>query len=446
MQAVLSFDQAPPFAAPFRFFVTAPFFALIAGVLLAVLGPEAFSSRWTPGALALTHLLAIGFLLQVMLGAMIQILPVVAGANLFHPLVVARVVHPLIVIGALALSAGFLGMTDFAMPLAMATLATAAGLFFAVAVASLRGIPQTSPSIGGFKLAMLGLLVTVLLGLLLAGGLRGYWLLPLIELTQVHANWAFGAWALALLSAVAYVVVPMFQITPPYPAWFSRRFGVWLLLAVLATSLAILRFDDEIASAIQMTIFALAAGFCGMTLWLQSRSRRTRPDATQKFWRMAMLCGMAACLFWALARMFPELAGWRGTPLLVGVLLLVGGFMSVIIGMLYKIIPFLIWLHLQNRGQSRVTAPNMKAVLAESRMLLHFRLHAGACAALVAATVWPDVLTQLAGVAFSVAACSLLANVFKAAGVYRRHAARVDARLAEIAADASAGSPAREMP
>ena len=91
---MLSFDQAPPFAAPFRFFLTAPFFALFAGVLLAVLGPEAFSSRWTPGALALTHLLAIGFLLQVMLGAMIQILPVVAGANLFHPLVVARVSAP----------------------------------------------------------------------------------------------------------------------------------------------------------------------------------------------------------------------------------------------------------------------------------------------------------------------------------------------------------------
>ena len=85
----------------------------------------------------------------------------------------------------------------------------------------------------------------------------------------------------------------------------------------------------------------------------------------------------------------------------------------------------------------------MKSVLAESRMLLHFRLHTGACAALVAAAVWPDGLAQLAGVAFAVAACSLLANVFQAACVYRRHAATVDARLAEIAADASAAASAR---
>jgi hypothetical protein len=37
-------------------------------------------------ALALTHLITVGFMLQVMLGAMIQILPVVAGANISRPL------------------------------------------------------------------------------------------------------------------------------------------------------------------------------------------------------------------------------------------------------------------------------------------------------------------------------------------------------------------------
>ncbi|MDQ5914882.1 MAG: hypothetical protein QG584_773, partial [Pseudomonadota bacterium] len=86
MQALLSFEQAPPIAAPFRFFLTAPLFSGLAGLLLLVDGPELLTSRWTPGALALTHLIAAGFVLQVMLGAMIQILPVVAGANLRHPL------------------------------------------------------------------------------------------------------------------------------------------------------------------------------------------------------------------------------------------------------------------------------------------------------------------------------------------------------------------------
>ena len=68
MQALLSFDKAPPFAAPLRFFLTAPFFALLAGLLLVWEGPSLLVSRWTPGTLAATHLLTIGFMLQIMLG------------------------------------------------------------------------------------------------------------------------------------------------------------------------------------------------------------------------------------------------------------------------------------------------------------------------------------------------------------------------------------------
>ena len=54
MQALLSYDRSPPIAAPFRFFLTAPFFGVAAGVLLVVSGQNVFLSRWTPEALALT--------------------------------------------------------------------------------------------------------------------------------------------------------------------------------------------------------------------------------------------------------------------------------------------------------------------------------------------------------------------------------------------------------
>ena len=90
---MLSFENAPPFAAPLRFFLTAPLFAALAGLLVMIEGPALFASRWTSGTLAATHLLTVGFMLQVMLGALIQILPVVAGADLPRPLALARAVH-----------------------------------------------------------------------------------------------------------------------------------------------------------------------------------------------------------------------------------------------------------------------------------------------------------------------------------------------------------------
>jgi hypothetical protein len=88
------------------FFLTAPLFALLAGMLLLWSGPDLFASRWTPAALALTHLISAGFMLQVMLGAMIQILPVVAGANIAQPLLLATLVHAALTLGRAAAGRG----------------------------------------------------------------------------------------------------------------------------------------------------------------------------------------------------------------------------------------------------------------------------------------------------------------------------------------------------
>ena len=81
MHPNLSFEQAPPVSVPYRFFLTAPLFGVAAGLLLVWLGESAVASRWSGGALALTHLLAVGFMLQAMTGAVMQFVPVAAGGR-----------------------------------------------------------------------------------------------------------------------------------------------------------------------------------------------------------------------------------------------------------------------------------------------------------------------------------------------------------------------------
>ena len=48
MQAMLSFDKAPPLAAPLRFFLSGPLFAALAGCVLLLTGSDLFASRWMP--------------------------------------------------------------------------------------------------------------------------------------------------------------------------------------------------------------------------------------------------------------------------------------------------------------------------------------------------------------------------------------------------------------
>jgi hypothetical protein len=84
-----------------------------------------------PAALALTHLISAGFMLQVMLGAMIQILPVVAGANISRPQLLATLVHVALTSGALLWRAGFLSYRAAASELAAVLMGSGVALFIA---------------------------------------------------------------------------------------------------------------------------------------------------------------------------------------------------------------------------------------------------------------------------------------------------------------------------
>jgi len=81
----LRLEQAPPFSVPFRFFVTAPGFLLLAAAALLWRGPELAQSRFSPAAIAATHLYVLGFMSMVMIGALQQMLPVLAGAPIRWP-------------------------------------------------------------------------------------------------------------------------------------------------------------------------------------------------------------------------------------------------------------------------------------------------------------------------------------------------------------------------
>ena len=426
MQALLSYEQAPPLAAPLRFFLSAPVFGLLVGLLLLWGGPDTLASRWTPVTLAVTHLITAGFMLQIMLGAMLQILPVVAGANMARPMRVANAVHVSTSVGALCLAAAFLSYSPLLFTLAALLLGAGVALFIAAAGRALWGVTSTSPTISGLKFSLVGLGVAVGLGVLLSVALGGSLELPVLQLADIHLAWGFVAWGTIVLAAVAYVVVPMFQLTPAYPDRFGRAFALATFVAVVLWTLAELTSMPLLAGILAFSVVAAPVLFASVTLLIQRRSKRARFDATQHYWRVAMACALAACAVWLAGTrvtFFAERTEW---PLLCGVLVLFGAFMSVMVGMLYKIVPFLVWLHLQNQGQGFVMAPNMKKMIAEAAMNRQMIAHIVSVALLVLAVFWPTWFVYPAGLAVLLANAGLLYNLLSAVSVYRRHVEKIE--------------------
>lgn len=426
MQRVLSFEQTPPLSVPLRFFLTAPLFALAAALLLLWHGPSALASRWSPITLALTHLLTLGFLAMCMIGALLQMLPVVASVEIPHSRMTAGAVHGLLVLGTLALVNGFLLSSALLFKMAMLLLLMA---FAGLLLVGLRGVwssTNDNPMLLTIRFALAALVVTVGLGLTAASAFTWPLGLPLMQITDIHAAWGLLGWVGLLVVGVAYQVVPMFQVTPLYP----RRITQWLakaifLVLVLWSAITIATLKRPGAWSVMFA--ALAAGayvvFSAATFYLLWQRKRPKPDATTMFWCVALTSLFGCATLWISGVFFPNISNTPAYPLAMGILFIVGFGYSVVNGMLYKIVPFLVWYHLQNQLAGGCTkAPNVKQVLPDRQAENQFRLHLLALSLLLVSTIYPQWLAQLAALAFAASSAWLWLNLAKAARVYRRMA------------------------
>jgi hypothetical protein len=418
MQRSLSFDDSPPLSVPLRFFLTSPLFGVAAALVLLWHGAAALSSRWALPTLALTHLITLGFLAMSMCGALLQILPVVAGVNVLAPKKTSSIVYHALLLGSILLVAGFLFPLPFLYRAAGPTLGLA---FLWLLVAVYPGLRTCSPgnaaaTIHTIRLALLSLLVTVCLGLALVSSFGWQLPLPVMRITDVHAAWGLVGWVGLLLFGVGFQVIPMFQATPVYP--YSATSPLAGLVAVLlgAWSLAALSEDSSMAALrglVAIIILGALVGFGLVTLRLLQKRRRPEAEATTLFWRLSM-ASLLAC---GPAYLVPM----ESKPLLLGVLLMLGCAFSAVNGMLYKIVPFLLWYHLQSRsGLDRKAVPSLRELLPDRAAKQQFWLHVASLVLLLFAVALPNELARPAAAMFGMSCLRLWWNMVFACLVFRR--------------------------
>ena len=421
----LSYSQAPPFGTPLRLFLAAPLFLILAAAL-ALASPESWlQSRWTPHALAITHLLTLGYLGMVMAGAFLQMLPVVIGSPVPAVGLIGHFTLAGLGGGVLLLATGFLVGEPVLLILAALTLAVGLAPFLAGTAISLARAQALPVVAWPMRQAWLALLVTVVLGMGLGTGLAGLW--PVanpIDLTDLHAAWGLGGWILILVVGVAYQVVPMLQLTPPYPAKVISALTWSMPGALLLFSLAY-SLPGPVSGMLALLAWLVgglsAAGFALATLRLQRQRRRKLSDITLDFWRLGMYSLILVACLAPLALM--EANPWRDAAQLgMGMLFLLGFTASVVNGMIYKIVPFLGWFHLQAQTQARAgSIPNMKQFITEEAARRHYWLHLAAVLLLLPCPLLPP-LAALPGLALLAASGGVLGlNLLQARRVFLAH-------------------------
>jgi len=281
----------------------------------------------------------------------------------------------------------------------------------------------------GIGLAIISLIITVLLGLWLAVGYLWDGVQLARSFTDTHLIWGLLGWVGILVITVAYEVVPMFQLTPPYPKLVTRLLVPIHIIALVLWSGWIVA-PDSMLPRIGGIVLALSLSlFAFLTIWLQIKRKKIQADGVVWFWRSGMLSVLIVICLWSYGQVSTEFSQQPSHEMLLGILFLLGFAVGVINGMLYKIIPFLVWLHLSVKVTefkvSRRMVPNIKKVIPDDMARLQFWFHLATLLMFVLAVFLPNWFLLPAALIFAISNALLLRNLLQALQLYSRTEAEI---------------------
>lgn len=348
----LSLDQAPPFKAPLKFFLTAPLSAMIASLVIIFGEPIIHHSPSTVGVI---HLFTIGFMVMIIFGALQQMLPVVAGAVIPRALLVANITYIFLLIGIISFVLGFYFYIPSFLFISAISLFLGVLFFSTICIYQLLKVRPKSIIVQGILISLLFFLGGLLLGVHLE---ISHALENIKEshqlFTHYHYSFVSIGFVFLLIAAITFQVVPMFWVTKP----FNKKIQYFI---IYGTTFIVLFFPSTPLVFVMMIIF----GSYTFDI-LKSRKRKLQDISINYYF--------TSVVFLILSGLYFILAYFIDLPITTSAVLFGLGFVgSIMLGMLYKIIPFLVWFHLSSQGKFDI--PTMRDMIQISYMKRQYYLH-----------------------------------------------------------------------
>jgi hypothetical protein len=333
-----------------------------------------------PHVIALAHLWLPGFLLSVCLGAIYQLMPVVLGAPLQIKNLGAWTHWVLHLIGASLLAGGFLLGHYIIVAIGGTLVMGGAVLLFTGTWRTFLHSQRRDAIAWSLPLAVTWLAATTLSGVAFALNRHAPFLpISVVELLRAHAHAGLGGFFLTLLQGTTFQLIPMFtmaEIKRPRFVVVGLILSQWGLIALLSG----FAFQHAAIITTGAVVVFVAVGFSGVALvaTLRSRRRRVLDPGVKAFTVGATLFALTTAGSLALA-IFPRHALPSMTAL-YGVNLIGGALSAMVLGMVCKIVPFLVWMRVYGPRAGRQPVPLATALGSRPLELSWLALHGAAIA------------------------------------------------------------------
>lgn len=410
--ADIDIGRAPANHIVLPFFRTGALFYLVLSILLLFSGGDWSGHYFTPHLLALVHTAALGWGSMIIFGASYQILPIICGCDLFSPLL-ARASFICLTIGVLFLVPSFWWFRPGWTMITGGTSVVVAAVFYNINAFHTTGTCKRYATQRLFILSSAcWLLLTAMAGLLLAVNLGHPFIFRnLPDMLKLHAHAGLAGWFLLLITGVSTKLVPMFLLG-------KSNKTRWLYISFVAQNAGLLLFviDGLVAGpSYRFLLYAalVALGVIAWMIWLIDCFRNRARKAID--WPMKQV--LLSFPFLLLSFLFIPLVYYSTRPkwtLVYGLFLFLGWITSILLGMTFKTLPFIVWNGRYRSLNGKIKIPMPKQLYKEQWVSWQLITHLCSLLLLVAGVALQEMLLIRLALWIGLATAVLYAvNAFK---------------------------------
>lgn len=339
-------SYSPPFSIVAKYFIAAILSFVMMNLMLMINYNDINGHHFQPKILSITHIATLGFITMIIFGAMFQLVPVVLEVKLFSTLL-AEIQFWIYLAGVIGLVYKFWyfgSELSFTLP---AILLNAAMFIFAFNIIASM-IKVNSWNITGTFLAaaIFWLIVTAIAGILLAVNLdHPYIKIDHLQYLKLHANVAFIGWVTMVIMGVSFKLIPMFTLSHGYELTLAKWAFALINFGLFGINWIMHYADTGIYNLIFGITITLGLFLYLIQIFIIFKKRiRKKLDVGLKFSAVSfVMLGISTLLGFSF--LFFEYENYTNLTLIYGFMIIVAYISTLIVGQMYKIVPFLVWYH-----------------------------------------------------------------------------------------------------
>jgi cbb3-type cytochrome oxidase subunit 1 len=368
-------SYAPPFKIVAKYFITA-IFSFVLLNLLMLINYDSFSGfHFKPIILALTHIATLGWITMIIFGALFQLIPVVLEVKL-HSEKLAEIQFWIFTIGIIGFVYSFFDFGSSKIMISSAVILNIAMLLFSYnSIATLLRVKKWNLTGYYLSAAIFYFFVTAIAGLLLAINLfHPYIKANHLNYLNLHVHLAFIGWVSMVIMGVSFKLIPMFTLSHGY----SLKSGWWAFILINAGLLGLSTVMHYQNTGVLFYLFSIliAAGiyiFLYQIRLIFKKRLRKKFDVGIKF-SVTSYIVLAIVTLLGLIISIIDYNNVTNLTLIYGSLIVFGFVSFLIVGQMYKIVPFLVWYHKYSSKVGLEKVPLLKEMFNEKYAYIGFYL------------------------------------------------------------------------